>query len=131
MEKKARTESKSADKTRKEQIEGVDLADAGFEQFDVTQETPAEAEVSMESLGGLSGSEDEFKSLSRARDEIQQNYMVEPHEAARATAEDGTSGLGNIVGVGIGEKTVDGVPTGQLAIKVFVKEKLNPGDVAS
>jgi hypothetical protein len=130
MEKK-RASSKNVDKTRKEQFEEVDLSGAGFEEFDVTQETVPEAEASMESLGGLAASESEFKSLSQARDEIEQKYMVDPQEAAMATAEDGTSGLGNIVGVGIGEKTVDGVPTGQLAVKVFVKEKLNFGDVAS
>jgi hypothetical protein len=35
-----------------------------------------------------------------------------------------------VVGLGIGEKEVDGHPTGQLAIKVFVKEKLSEAEVS-
>jgi hypothetical protein len=46
-------------------------------------------------------------------------------------ASEGTSGLGNVVGAGIGEKLVDGEPTGQLAVKVLVKEKLSERGISA
>ncbi|MGH9840354.1 MAG: hypothetical protein ACREEM_16365 [Blastocatellia bacterium] len=103
----------------------------GFEEFDVTEEPEAEAEVSAESLGGLTEGEGDYRSLEQARAEAEKTFMIDLAEQVAATAEDGTSGLGNIVGVGIGEKVVDGTPTGQAAVKVFVKEKLDASDVAS
>lgn len=105
----------------------------GFEDFDVTQdfETPSESEVSVESLGGISESEDELKSTQQARDEMEQRLLPSSDQAAFAAAEEGPVGKGNIVGVGIGEKYVDDIPTSQLAVKVFVKEKLSEADVSS
>lgn len=105
--------------------------EGGFEDFDVTAEQETELDVSVESLGGLAESEDDFKSLNQARDEIEQAYMGELSQQLTAMAEDGTAGLGNIVGVGIGEKVVDDTPTGQMAVKVFVKEKLYASDISS
>lgn len=102
-----------------------------FEEFDVTQEPKGEPEVSIEALGSLSEEDDDLKSLSRARDELEKRLLLDPGEVAFAAAEDGPAGVGNIVGVGIGEKEVDGIPTGQLAVKVFVKDKLAAEDVSS
>lgn len=119
------------DKTDDGGFEPIDLSSEGFEEFDVTAEPESQAEASMESLGELTSSEDEFRSISQARDEIEKKYLREPGEAAAAAAADGPAGFGNVVGVGIGEKEVDGMPTGQLAVKVLVKEKLNPDEVSS
>ncbi|HEX4947628.1 MAG TPA: serine protease [Blastocatellia bacterium] len=105
--------------------------EGGFEEFDVTEEPETEADVSAESLGGLAASEDDFKSLNQARDEIEQTFMGDLSQQIAATAEDGAAGLGNIVGVGIGEKVVDDTPTGQMAVKVFVKEKLYASEISS
>jgi hypothetical protein len=136
MEKKPRSKKKGPEAEQTEEkdmkrFEEFDVSQEDFEDFDVTQEPEAEAEMSMEALGGLSEKEDEFKSVSQARDELEKQLLLDPGEAAFAAAEEGPSGFGNIVGVGIGEKEVDGVPTGQLAVKVFVKEKLDSEDITS
>ncbi|TXL73298.1 hypothetical protein FHP25_21680 [Vineibacter terrae] len=95
------------------------------------QEPAAEAAAGIEALGGLSASEDQLKSLLQARDELEQRLMPDLAVQTAAVAADEASGVGNIVGVGIGEKEVGGFSTGQLVVKVLVKEKLNPGEVAS
>jgi hypothetical protein len=102
-----------------------------FEDFDVMQESEEEPEASMEALGGLADDENTYKSLSQARDELEQLLMISPADTAMAATEEGAAGLGNMVGVGIGEKVVDGIPTGQPALKVFVKEKLSAEQVSS
>jgi hypothetical protein len=113
------------------EFEEFDVKAEGFEEFDVTVEAEPEPEVSVEALGGLAETEDELRSVSQARDELEKRLMLEPGEAAFAAAEEGAAGYGNVVGVGIGEKEVNGSPTGQLVVKVFVKEKLASEDVAS
>ena len=105
--------------------------DEGFEDFDVTQEPQAEAAVSLAALGSLTEREEELRAVSQARDELEQRFLMDPGQRAFAAAEEGPAGLGNIVGVGIGEKEVNGIPTGQLAVKVLVKEKLGTTQVAS
>src|SRR5690349_16875438 len=77
-----------------------------FEDFDVMQDYGEEQEASIEALGGLSEDENTFKSLNQARDELENRLMISPAETAMAAAEEGTAGLGNMVGVGIGEKVV-------------------------
>jgi hypothetical protein len=101
-----------------------------FEPYDVSQETEEGAESALAALADLGG-ESDLAAVVQARDEIERRMLVEPGEAAFAAAADGPSGLENVVGVGVGEKTVDGVPTGEVAVKVFVKEKLNREDVAA
>jgi hypothetical protein len=123
-------------KTRKppsdgEPLEPFDPNAESFDEFDVSSEPEAAAEATIESLGGLAESDDAFRSVSQARDEVEGRYLLNPSAAVSASAEDGTSGLGNVVGVGIGEKYVDDKPTGQLAVKVFVKEKLNREEVSA
>jgi hypothetical protein len=103
----------------------------GFEEFDVTKEPDGEAEVTAEALGEMTTSEDEAKTLMQARDELEKRLLVDPGTAVFAAAEEGAAGLGNVVGVGIGEETVGGIPTGKLAVKVFVKEKLAANKIAS
>ncbi len=128
MEKKPRPRKGKAEEP---EFDSFDLQSDQFEDFDVHEGEPAEdEEMTEESLGGLAA-EDEYQSLMRARDEVEKTYLLEPAEAMASTAEEGTAGKGNIVGVGIGEKEVDGIPTGQLAVKVFVREKLNPGQVSA
>lgn len=97
-----------------------------FEEFDVTAESAGDDEdlgVTSEALGGLTGSEEEVRSLLAARSEIESLMMAPIGASAAALADDEPDDPGNVVGVGIGEKVVDGVRTGQLAVKVLVKEK--------
>ncbi len=103
----------------------------GFENLDVTQEPQAEAAVSLAALGSLTEREEELRAVSQARDEFEQRFLIDPGQRAFDAAEESPAGLGNIVGVGIGEKEVNGIPIGQLAVKVFVKEKLGATQVAS
>ncbi len=114
-----------------DEFEEFDVKGEGFEEFDVTREPEAEPEISIESLGGLAAADDTLRSLCQARDEMEKRLLIAPAETALAAVEEGPSGFGNIIGVGIGEKEVNGLPTGQLAVKVFVKEKLYAGEVAS
>src|SRR5829696_2047618 len=103
-----------------------------FEDFDVQAEPEEVAgEISIESFGGLSETEDELRSVLAARDEAERRLMPEAGEVLSAMAEDGTAGLGNVVGVGIAEKVMGGGPTGRLGVTVFVKEKEAPRNVAS
>ncbi len=109
-----------------------------FEDFDVTNEVTAEAEaeMTMESLGGLGDSTDQMQSLMGARDELEQRLMQPPSTPRMAgiSASDDEAepyDPANVVGVGIGEKLIGGVPTGQLAVKVLVKEKKPEHEVSS
>lgn len=104
-----------------------------FEEFDVMQEPEAEveSEVMAEALGGLSASDDEITSLLKARDEMEQRLMPAAAFEAMSADDDEMYGLGNIVGVGIGEQEVGGHPTGQLVVKVLVKEKHSAAMIAA
>jgi hypothetical protein len=102
-----------------------------FEDFDVMQEPEAESTETVEVLGGFSKNEDELKSLMQARDELEKRLMPGLAVKAIAATDDEVAGFGNIVGVGIGEKEVGGFPTGQLVVKVLVKEKVKSEKVAS
>jgi hypothetical protein len=48
-----------------------------------------------------------------------------------AMNEDGSAGIGNVVGVGIAEKVSAGGPTGQLSVTIFVKEKVSSHSVSA
>ena len=101
-----------------------------FEEFDVSAEPEAEAEATIESLGDLTESEDQLRSLLAARAELENQLMGPVGASTAALSEDEPYDPNNVVGVGIGEKVVDGVRTGQLAVKVLVKEK-RPGSRVS
>ena len=122
------------DRTKKKQPDMPATPDPDLQNFeDVDLNAPAqepEFEWTAESLGGVGG-ESDMKALLAAQADVEKRILVSPEEAMAATAESGLNGLGNIVGVGIGEKEVDGYPTGQVAVKVFVKEKLSASDIAS
>jgi hypothetical protein len=98
------------------------------------EDIPADAEDAspdaVAAVAGLSG--DQFQALLAARDQLEQQMLPSP-DAVSASAADVQSagGGGNVVGIGIGEKVVDGEPTGRLAIKVFVKQKLDDSAVDS
>ncbi|HEY4308892.1 MAG TPA: hypothetical protein VGN12_05520 [Pirellulales bacterium] len=92
-----------------------------FEAFDVSTEPTPESAI--ESLGGLTTSEDEAISLLAARAELEQRLMAAPAAATAAASDVEPYDPNTVVGVGIGEKTVNGVATGQLVVKVLVKEK--------
>jgi hypothetical protein len=131
--------SKRSDKTPPEgEGTGSELGGLGgaegsgeFEEYDVLEQPEQEPAATVESLGGLTESADLYASLAQARDELERALLVDPSESTLAMAADGVAGVGNIVGVGLGEKTVDGIPTGEPALKVFVKEKLSERDVSS
>lgn len=101
-----------------------------FEPFDVQREEPAETESPLAALGDFAAEGQDVEAVLAARDEMEQRLMLEPSQQLFALAEEGPAGPGNVVGVGVGEKMVDGVPTGQLAVKVFVREKLNREEVS-
>ena len=106
-----------------------------FEDFDVMSEAAAEteAEMTIESLGGLGDSADQMQSLMGARDELEQRLMQLPSTPSMSATADFAEPYdpANVVGVGIGEKLIGGVPTGQLAVKVLVREKKPEQEVSS
>jgi hypothetical protein len=127
MERKQRGKSKDKDRGKQE-TPADELRE--FEEVDLTAEAEAvAAEVTAEAVEGMA-TEDEFKSLLSAQKELERRLLLEPSEAMAAAAQEGSRGLGNVIGVGIGEKEVDGIPTGQIAVKVLVKEKLSEADVS-
>jgi hypothetical protein len=117
------------DKKRREKPGGPDEVLSGFEDVDLSAGAEAAEDLTAESLGEL-GSDEEFRSLLAAQAELEKRMLLPADEAMAASAEEGPRGLGNIVGFGVGEKEVDGIPTGRLAVKVLVKEKLNPSEVS-
>jgi hypothetical protein len=106
-----------------------------FEEFDVMQEPEIEEEqeTAIESLGGLGDSTDQLTSLLGARDELEQRLMGLPVSMSVSAAASDIEPYdpANVVGVGIGEKTIGGVPTGQLAVKVLVREKKPEHEVSA
>jgi hypothetical protein len=63
------------------------------------------------------------RALRQARDELEKRLLAPAALKAALRREDGSAGLGNIVGIGIGERESGGAATGSLAIKVFVVRK--------
>jgi hypothetical protein len=104
-----------------------------FEDFDVMQEyeDASEAGATLAALGELGQSETQLNELLAARDELEQRLM--PELAVQAMQADGSEifGYNNIVGIGIGEQEVGGHPTGQLAVKVLVSEKVHASQVSA
>jgi hypothetical protein len=111
--------------------EGEELEPQEYERFDVQQEDVVEAESALDALSDFVEQGQDIQAVLQARDEMERRLLIDPSEKVSAMAEEGPGGPGNVIGVGVGEKMVDGVPTGQLAVKVFVKEKLNPEDVSA
>lgn len=101
-----------------------------FEDFDPIGDREAEPESLLQALADFGPSESQAKALVEACQEICRRLPAGGEERALAAAEDGVAGADNLVGVGIGEREVAGLPTGELAVRVFVKEKLKAGQVA-
>ncbi len=78
----------------------------------------------MRTHGGLRRFEPEVEALLPARDVLEARLLIAPAGRVAAAAADGTAGFANITGIGIGEQEVGGQPTGRIALKVFVREKL-------
>ena len=74
-----------------------------------------ESEISIDTLGGLSDSEDELKAVLQARDALERRLMlISPGQRHWQPLKTEPAGFGNIVGVGIGEKEAYGRPTGRV-----------------
>jgi hypothetical protein len=101
------------------------------ELFGVLQQPQGEILFTVEALGGLCDDEEQLVLLRSARDQLERQLLIAPEAKLFAAAEEGSAGFGNVVGIGIGEKEIRGVLTGQLAVKVFVKEKLDRKHISS
>lgn len=111
-----------------------DMTTGEFGDFDVLNEPEDVGDdqaFTLEHFGGLAEGNNHMTEVLAARDAIEQQMLLEPDAFLAVVAADGPNGFGNIVGVGIGEKEIDGYPTGQLAIKVLVREKLSSATVSS
>jgi hypothetical protein len=70
--------------------------------------------------------------LAAAKRELSEQLLRSPRrQAVRAFAAVGPAPTDNVVGVGIGEKIASGRPTGEPAIKLFVRVKYGPGELDS
>jgi hypothetical protein len=69
-----------------------------------------------------SGAND-LRALRQARDELERHLLAPVALKAALRRQDGSAGLGNIVGIGIGVRLAGGGATGRPAIKVFVAAK--------
>jgi hypothetical protein len=65
----------------------------------------------------------DLRALRQARDELERRLLAPVAHKAALRREDGSAGLGNIVGIGIGVRLAGGVATGRPAIKIFVAAK--------
>jgi hypothetical protein len=111
------------------------------EEFSPADLSPHSAEADVEEFapegGGTGGDEwDESCGVPaeyfEAQEEIESQFHLDEvfaDPAAYATGED-RLGLPNIVGTSVGEKFTHGSPTGQLAVRVYVKEKVSDREVA-
>lgn len=102
-----------------------------FEDFDVNAETNSEQSITPESFGGLSDSVHQVQSLLGAREELERQLMTPIGASVAALSDEEPYIANNVVGIGIGEKEVGGVLTGQLVVKVLVKEKKPERSISS
>lgn len=104
--------------------EGFDIA-AEIESYELT---PEDLEEITEATHLDPVLEDE---LEGARNALEQRLFPETGLLDVQAEAPGPAGLRNIVAVGVGEKEVSGQPTGRLAVKVYVIEKVSPEGIAS
>jgi hypothetical protein len=83
------------------------------------------ASISLRRLEGT------VETLLPARDDLEARLLIAPAARVGAAGADGAAGLANITGIGIGEQVVGGRPTGRVALKVFVREKLPAARLAA
>ncbi|MDQ3705155.1 MAG: hypothetical protein M3437_08035 [Chloroflexota bacterium] len=108
-----------------EDVEGLDQIDEAPGQEDEEFE---DADLDIDALGVQEPTEQ----LLAAREQLEQQLLMDVTEAAFA-AESGTDNYGaeNVVGVGIGEKMIDGQFTGDLSVIVYVVAKHPEREIAS
>jgi hypothetical protein len=96
-----------------------------FDDIDLPGPGPHEEEEEFEEAEGAAGAEPSSDALLAAKEDLEQRLLLNVTEQALA-AESGTDryGFENIVGVGIGEKTVDGEFTGERCVTVYVVAKV-------
>jgi hypothetical protein len=74
-------------------------------------------------------SADQYQALLAARDQLEQQVLPALDTAAAAAGSGDSGGGTNVVGVAIGIKATDGSAAGALALKVFVKQTLDPANL--
>jgi hypothetical protein len=109
-----------------------DNASGEFVEYDPAR-TQADEEVQIESYANDPGAMEIDPKLVEARNALEEQMggFEAVHDRLEAPSEDSGAGCGNIVGWGIGEKVVGGRFTGELAVKVYVAEKLAASDVSA
>lgn len=115
----------------------VTTPDGESEEQEITGEIPQEdipveaQDASADIVSAIASiGQDVYQALVAARDQLEQQLLPSTEVAVSAAAGETSSGGGaNVVGIGIGEKIVDGAETGRLAVKVFVQQKLDASSV--
>jgi hypothetical protein len=109
---------------------GGEVGEKEFVEFDEAKSMAEDLTTVKEAEGATSFLQVEEK-LVRACDALEQS-MGGPEAAAEsfaAPSDNPCAELSNIVGFGVGEKIVGGRFTGELAVKVYVREKCTPSQV--
>ena len=83
-------------------------------------------ELTVESLEAIKATESDISALADAYEQLSTRLMPEATIAIAEAAVKHPEAPGNIVGFGVGEKTTKGEPTGRPAVKVLVREKVDP-----
>ena len=83
-------------------------------------------ELTVESLEVFKATEAQISALADAFDQLSARLMPEATIAVAEAAVAHPEAPGNIVGFGIGEKMTKGEATGRPAVKVLVREKVDP-----
>ncbi len=86
-------------------------------------------ELTIESLEAIKATEKDIRALADAYDQLSARLMPEATVAVAEAAVDHPEAPGNIVGFGIGEKITTGEPTGRPAVKVLVRQKVDPDEL--
>ncbi len=83
-------------------------------------------ELTVESLEAIKATESDISALADAYEQLSTRLMPEATIAIAEAAVKHPEAPGNIVGFGVGEKITKGEPTGRPAVKVLVREKVDP-----
>ncbi len=83
-------------------------------------------ELAVEDLGEIVVSQGDVDNLGAAFEQIHARLLPEASVFVAEAATEHPEAPGNIVGMGIGEKTTSGRGTGKPALKILVREKVDP-----
>lgn len=83
-------------------------------------------ELTVESLEAIKATKADISALADAYEQLSARLMPEATITIAEAAVKHPEAPGNIVGFGIGEKITKGEPTGRPAVKVLVREKVDP-----